>query len=462
MKVLAVLLLSGLAAGGGVGNNDWKMFSRWSTMKAQESCLGEENMKIHTVNLKTAIAKCYQKDAPELNLPPFNSPYRFINTLMTSADSMEHSQLMDLFKMYKMMQTMRGHDSSSYMPSMFNDQHYGAKPYSMDNTNKSWMEKMMMKIAMKKMFEKTMMNNYDSNMNNNQYKDMFDFDSSDMYESQSNFEKMMDAYGSKMNEDKMMENMMMYKMQQMQRSNDESSYNPLNKNTYRERMAALLQRNKRQASGSKNGNANAAAGARRTPAASRKGSSGTRKQAAATNRKNPGTKTRANSDVVLPQNIGLGDRLAEKLREVQDEMEEEIGNMTCVMREIGVLNEQNELDFAAQKRAFEKFNIPDQWLKNRLLNDMELCNRVAKSLPSETRRENSYSGLMNKSEVESYMDCCKYSKMRTCMYKDVKETLEKNYGSLDKIMEQTQLNEDQLFPLVTQLLHGEEMDYYGF
>merc|ERR1712107_952596 len=76
----------------------------------------------------------------------------------------------------------------------------------MDHTNKSWMEKIMM-------------NNYDSDMYSNQYKDMFDFDSSDMYESQSNLEKMMDAYGSKMNEDKMMENMMMYKMQQMQRSN---------------------------------------------------------------------------------------------------------------------------------------------------------------------------------------------------------------------------------------------------
>merc|ERR1712180_362281 len=158
---------------------------------------------------------------------------------------------------------------------------------------------MMEKIAMRKMFQKTMTNNYDSHdfsMYSNQHKNMFDFDNYDKHGSQSsyNVEKMMDAYGSKMNEDKMMENMMMYKMQQMQRSNDESSYNPFNKNTYRERMAALLQRNKRQASGSKNGNANAAAGARRTPAASRKGSSGTRKQAAATNRKNPGTKTRAN------------------------------------------------------------------------------------------------------------------------------------------------------------------------
>merc|ERR1712107_664065 len=420
MKVLAVLLLSGLAAGGGVGNNDWKMFSRWSTMKAQESCLGEENMKIHTVNL-TAIAKCYQKDAPELNLPPFNSPYRFINTLMTSADSMEHSQLMDLFKMYKMMQTMRGHDSSSYMPSIFNDQHYGAKPYSMDHTNKSWME-MMMKMAMKKMFEKTMMNNYDTDMYINQYKDMFDFDSSDMYESQSNLEKMMDAYGSKMNEDKMMENMMMYKMHQMQRSNDESSYNPFNKNTYRERMAALLQRHKRQVSRSND----------------------------------------PNSAVILPESLDVVDRLADKLKDQQHKMEEEIGNMTCVMREMGVLNEQNELDFNSQKRALDQSNLPNKWFKNRLLNDMEVCNKMAESLPYDYTQQHNFPGLVNLSQVKAYMKCCKYSKMRTCMYKDVKETLEKNFGSLDKIMEQTQLNEDQLFPLVTQLLHGEEMDYYGF
>jgi len=428
MKVLAVLLLSGLAAGGGIGGSDWKMYNKWSTMKAQESCLGEENMKIHTVNLKTAIAKCYQKDAPELNLPPFNSPYRFINTLMTSAGQMEYNQMMDLFKMYKMMQTMKEHDSSDYMSSLFNDHHYESRPYSMDH-DKSWFQKMMMKMNMKKMFEKNIMNKYDSNdfsmysnMKGNQYKNMFDFDNSDKYGSHSNFdvEKMMDAYESKMNEDKMMENMMMYKMQQMQRSNDESSYNPFNKNTYRERMAALLQRHKRQA-----------------------------------------PKNKDNAAVTLPENLDLGDRLADKLKQEQYEMEQEIGNMTCVMKEIGILNQQNELDFNTQKRAFEKFNIPNQWLKNRLLDDMELCNKVAESLPVESQKEYNFPGLINMAQVKSYMRCSKYSKMRTCMYKDVKETLEKNFGSLDKIMEQTQLNEDQLFPLVTQLLHGEEMEYFG-
>jgi len=423
MKVLAVLLLSGLAAGGGVGQDDWKMFMKWSAMKAQEKCFGEENTKIHTVNLKTAVAKCYQIDAPELNLPPYNAPYRFINTLMNSAEEIEQTRMMTLFQMMQMINKQDSYDhmSTSFKNSMHSKQ-YESKP---------WFEKMMEKMAMRKMFEKTMMNNYDShdfsmysNMNNNQHKNMFDFDNYDKHGSQSsyNVEKMMDAYGSKMNEDKMMENMMMYKMQQMQRSNDESSYNPFNKNTYRERMAALLQRHKRQVSRSND----------------------------------------PNSAVILPESLDVGDRLADKLKDQQHKMEEEIGNMTCVMREMGVLNEKNELDFNSQKRALDQFNLPNKWFKNRLLNDMEVCNKMAESLPYDYTQQHNFPGLVNLSQVKAYMKCCKYSKMRTCMYKDVKETLEKNFGSLDKIMEQTQLNEDQLFPLVTQLLHGEEMDYFGF
>merc|ERR1712107_830202 len=132
------------------------------------------------------------------------------------------------------------------------------------------------------------------------------------------------------------------------------------------------------------------------------------------------------------------------------------------MREMGVLNEKNELDFNSQKRALDQFNLPNKWFKNRLLNDMEVCNKMAESLPYDYTQQHNFPGLVNLSQVKSYLNCCKYSKMRTCMYKDVKDTWEKNFGSLDKIMEQTQLNEDQLFPLVTQLLHGEEMDYFGF
>jgi len=448
MKVLAVVLLAGLAAGGGVGGDDWKIYKQWTTLKAHESCLGEENMRIHTVELKTAIAKCYQKDAPELNLPPFRSPYRFINTLMTSANDMEQSQVMFL---YNIMKNIKEHDSSDYMSGNYHEYNYGSRPYSKDYDSKSWMEKMMKKMAMKNMYEKFMMKNkqdsmdFDmySSMNTDSYKNMFDEFQSKMYEDNMNENMMMykmkhmhdsnvdDSYNpysrSSYNvfEDKMKENMMRYKMQQMQNSGDDSSYNPFNKSSYREKMAALLHRHKRQAPGQKK------------PA-------------------------NVNTAVTLPESLDLGDRLADKLKEEQQKMEAKLGNMTCVLREVGILNQQNELDFNTQKRTFEKYNFPSQWLKKRLLDDMELCNKVAQSLPNEAQEEKNYPGLVNLAQVNAFMRCCKYSKMRSCMYQDVKQKLEKNFGPLPKILEQTQLTEDQLFPLVMELLHGEEMEYYGY
>merc|ERR1711973_1057155 len=144
MKVLAVLLLSGLGLVA-CGGDEWRMYMQYTTMKAHESCFGEENMKIHTVDLKKAIAKCHQKDAPELNLPPFNSPYRFINTLMCN---------------------------------FFGDHHYQSSPYSMDYDSQSWLEKMMQKVAMKKMFEKNM-NSYDNYDVYSSMKHKYDFDHSD-------------------------------------------------------------------------------------------------------------------------------------------------------------------------------------------------------------------------------------------------------------------------------------------
>merc|ERR1711915_1161283 len=189
-------------------------------------------------------------------------------------------------------------------------------------------------------------------------------------------------------------------------SSDYKSYNPFdNKDSYRERMAALLARSKRA--------------------------------------------TKNNVAVTLPESLDIGDRLAEKLQSQKVKMESKIGNMTCVLRGIGILNNQNELDFNVQKRAVESYNMQNQWLKKRILNDMETCIDVAKSQPSEYN-----------AHIKSYMRCTKYAKMRSCMFNDVKSKLETNFGPLEQIVEQTQLSEEQLFPLVMELLHGEEMEYF--
>merc|ERR1739844_426980 len=94
MKLLLSLCLLGLAAAG----QDYKMFMKWAKTKAMESCWGEENMKVYTVNMKKAVAKCHQVDAPELELPPFRSIDRMVNTLVSHANKMESHQFEKLYR----------------------------------------------------------------------------------------------------------------------------------------------------------------------------------------------------------------------------------------------------------------------------------------------------------------------------------------------------------------------------
>merc|ERR1719215_1186302 len=95
---------------------------------------------------------------------------------------------------------------------------------------------------------------------------------------------------SDFNEDDFMKSMMEYKMKQMDTP----------ASSYRERMSELLSRNKRQ----------------------------------------------ANKDSAV--SLDIGDRLADKVKAQQQQMQEKIGNMTCVLRECGILNDNNELDARIQ------------------------------------------------------------------------------------------------------------------
>jgi len=426
MKVLAVLLLCGMAAAGGFGRDQKKMYKAWANMKALESCWGEENMKTYQIEAKLAISQCLQQDVPEINLPPFRSPYRFINTLMVSANKKEQNKMEYVMKMLQEMEKYNSNDYMSHFSS--NNNKHNPFNFGSNSNSNSWTEKFMKKIALKnamnKLAEQMMSHNQQNVMDfGNMFSgvDQFNYDNMES-NSELNVEKMMDM----LFEDKMKENMMKYKMQQTQGA---STYNfrennPFNnKNSYRQRMSALLQRHKRQADGSVVG-----------------------------------------SEVVatLPESLDLGDRLADKLKQQQDEMKSQVGNMTCIMKKLGVLNQQNELDINTQKKALKKYKIESKWLMQRTEEDMEMCNKVAESLPDEAQQEYNFPGQVNLAKVKAFMNCCKHSKLRTCVFYDIKKKLETNFGSVDKILEQTKLTENQLFPLVMDLLYGDEMEYFMF
>merc|ERR1711994_597304 len=60
-------------------------------------------------------------------------------------------------------------------------------------------------------------------------------------------------------------------------------------------------------------------------------------------------------------NLDLGDRLVEKLAEQKHHMEAKIGNMTCVMKELNVLDASNNIDVQAMKRDIQKYTMPSEW-----------------------------------------------------------------------------------------------------
>merc|ERR1712051_984636 len=85
-------------------------------------------------------------------------------------------------------------------------------------------------------------------------------------------------------------------------------------------------------------------------------------------------------------NLDLGDRLVEKLAEQKHQMEAKIGNMTCVMRELNVLDASNNIDVQAMKRDTQKYTMPSEWFKNKYEHLLDTCYEMATTCPLRSPR----------------------------------------------------------------------------
>merc|ERR1712087_8552 len=266
MKVLLVLAVA--AAVSAHSGEDYKMFMKWAKGKAMESCWGEDNMKLLTLNMKKAVSKCMQEDAPELDLPPFRYMNRFTNSLVSMANS--RSQDQDPYKMMKFMVMMK----MMQQVGSDNQDHHNFR----DSTGAKYR------------------NNFDH--------------------------QMMD----RMDNGNMMENMMkmMSRMMNKEGQYERSEYDD---------MSPMMRRfvSKRQADDS----------------------------------------------------LQLNDRLKEKLEHVMEEHVSEMSNMTCVLREMNVLNSRNNIDIAAMKADTENYNMPSQWFKQKYFSILDNCYEVAENQPAE-------------------------------------------------------------------------------
>merc|ERR1712106_383326 len=140
MKVFAVLLLAVVALGHQTQESEREQFYKFAVAKAMESCLGKDNVNKYTVNMKKAVAKCEQQDAPELDLPPFRSMYKFVNTIISSANRMDQQKLHQVFVALRIMTNVQGYTTNF-----------------ISNSGSNWLKEKFMKYKMHQMM-KHMMN----------------------------------------------------------------------------------------------------------------------------------------------------------------------------------------------------------------------------------------------------------------------------------------------------------------
>merc|ERR1712144_77963 len=160
--------------------------------------------------------------------------------------------------------------------------------------------------------------------------------------------------------------------------------------------------------------------------------------------------------------LALNDRLKEKLEHMMEEHVEEISNMTCVLRELNVIDQNNNIDISAMKKDAEQYKMPSAWFGDRYEEILESCHQVAENLPASLQDKvlpTTYNGPMrNLAKIKSFMNCCKTAKMKLCMYQDTKKKIETNFGPVDQLLEgfNNQITEEQVFYMVNELLQGDD------
>merc|ERR1719430_2574 len=142
--------------------------------------------------------------------------------------------------------------------------------------------------------------------------------------------------------------------------------------------------------------------------------------------------------------------------------EHHVGNMTCVLKETKVLNKENKIDVQSLKQYMQQYTLPSPWFKKNFEELVDICYETAVNLPADIVEDQIIEGdfgTVNFAQVRTFMKCCKEGKRRLCMNQDTKNKIESNFGPINSILKETKLTEFQLFPLVQEMLQGEESEY---
>ena len=118
--------------------------------------------------------------------------------------------------------------------------------------------------------------------------------------------------------------------------------------------------------------------------------------------------------------LNLFHRLAEKLEKAEKSDNDEIGNYTCVLRNLHILDHNNNLDLQDLIDSFymEPTNIPDVWLRDQQVQNYKTCYQIAESNPQH-QQENVEEGKPNIAKISQFLKCLGKASCKTCMHHDI-------------------------------------------
>merc|ERR1712077_81595 len=80
----------------------------------------------------------------------------------------------------------------------------------------------------------------------------------------------------------------------------------------------------------------------------------------------------------------LGDRLTEKLKAKTKEMQAKLGNASCILEELDIIDQNEKIDITGMVRSVEAGEwgeFPDEWIKEHHIKDCRNCATYANSIP---------------------------------------------------------------------------------
>merc|ERR1711874_875538 len=162
--------------------------------------------------------------------------------------------------------------------------------------------------------------------------------------------------------------------------------------------------------------------------------------------------------------LALNDRLKEKLVGMMEEHVNMVSNMTCVLKELNVIDHNNNVDLVALKEDSKQYKMPNgsETSTRRSWRGVTRCLRTCPPVSRRNTSPQTTTDPCNLGKIKSFMNCCKSAKMKLCMNQDTKKKIEANFGPVEELVEgfNNQLTEDQVFFMVNQLLEGSEEDQY--